>query len=295
MVKTRSMRDAAHPKTPPLPSPPPRQNVVGGHHRTSKFPADFNPPSETTAPLPSPMQRRHDHDRVTKSRRFLISDLTRVRLRHRIQKIYQMATDVVDGFANEYANRHDKPLPQASIDRIMQLYHNRIERRCIEVGLTVEEEEAWNIREAKVDFDALSESGEESEEHDSDDVNIYLGLEDDDEDDDDEDDDDDDKDPDGGEADDRFGDDENARQISKWEDEIKKLRDNLASDIAILKRMTNSPNRKNPYLKFDEWEAWKTNDVSVKIDELDAKILSLRDAMKSPSKSPTRKRGKKSN
>jgi hypothetical protein len=73
------------------------------------------------------------------------------------------------------------------------------------------------------------------------------------------------------------------------------IRDNLASDIAILKRMTNSPNRKNPYLKFDEWEAWKTNDVSVKIDELDAKILSLRDGLKSPSKSPTRKRGKKSN
>jgi hypothetical protein len=58
----------------------------------------------------------------------------------------------------------------------MTLYNNRIECRCIEVGLTVEEEEAWNIREAKVDFDALSESGEESEEHDSDDVNDLLGI-----------------------------------------------------------------------------------------------------------------------
>ncbi len=45
------------------------------------------------------------------------------------------------------------------------------------------EEEVWNICEAKVYFDALSESGEESEEHDSGDVNIYLGFEDDDEDD----------------------------------------------------------------------------------------------------------------
>jgi hypothetical protein len=288
------MRDAAHPKTPPLPSPPPRQNVVEDRHCTAKFPVDFNPPSETTAPLPSPMQRRHDHDRVTKSRRFLISDLTCVRLCHRIQKIYQMATNVVDGFTIEYTNRHDKPLPQASIDKIMLLYyHNRIERRCIEVGLTVEEEEAWNIREAKVDFDALSESGEESEEHDSDNVNIYLGLEDDD--DDDKDDDDDDKDPDGGEADDVFGDNANAHQISKCEDEIKKLCENLATDITILKRMTHSLNRKNPYLKFDEWEAWKTNDVNVKIDELDAKILTLRDGLKSPLKLPTRKRGKKSN
>jgi hypothetical protein len=50
-----------------------------------------------------------------------------------IQKIYQMATDVVDGYAIKYANKHDKPLPQDTIDKIMQLYLNWIERRCIEV------------------------------------------------------------------------------------------------------------------------------------------------------------------
>jgi hypothetical protein len=50
----------------------------------------------------------------------------------------------------------------------MCLYHNRIECRCIEVGLTVDEETECDSDDANVDVDALSESGEESEEHDSD-------------------------------------------------------------------------------------------------------------------------------
>jgi hypothetical protein len=52
----------------------------------------------------------------------------------------------------------------------MCLYHNRIEHRCIEVGLTVDEEREWDSNDANVDVGALSESGEESEEHDSDDI-----------------------------------------------------------------------------------------------------------------------------
>jgi hypothetical protein len=55
----------------------------------------------------------------------------------------------------------------------MHLYHNRIERGYIEVGLTVDEEKEWDSNDAKVDVDTLSESGEESEEHDLDDVCFY--------------------------------------------------------------------------------------------------------------------------
>ncbi len=65
----------------------------------------------------------------------------------------------------------------------MLLYDNRIERRCIEVGLTVKEEKEWDYDDAKVDVDALSESGEESEEHDSDDVCFYSDEDNDDDDD----------------------------------------------------------------------------------------------------------------
>jgi hypothetical protein len=62
----------------------------------------------------------------------------------------------------------------------MRLYHNRIERHCIEVGLTVDKEKKWDSNDAKVDVDALSESGKESEEHDSDDVCFYSDNDDDD-------------------------------------------------------------------------------------------------------------------
>ena len=89
------MLDQNDPDTPTVPSPPKRKAIL-----------PVAPPSassKSTAPLPSPMQRKHDKDHETKSRRF-ISDLTRVRLRRRIQKIYQMATDVIDGYGDEYYN-----------------------------------------------------------------------------------------------------------------------------------------------------------------------------------------------
>jgi hypothetical protein len=57
--------------------------------------------------------------------------------------------------------------------KIIHLYHNRIERSCIEVGLTVEEENEWDSNDAKYDVDALSNSSKESEEHDLDDVSFY--------------------------------------------------------------------------------------------------------------------------
>ena len=55
----------------------------------------------------------------------------------------------------------------------MRLYHNQIERQCIEVGLTVEEEKEWDSNDAKNDVDTLSKSSKESEEHDSDDISFY--------------------------------------------------------------------------------------------------------------------------
>jgi hypothetical protein len=77
-------------------------------------------------------------------------------------------------------NKHGNPLLQENVNKIMRLYHNWIECRCIEVGLTVDEEKEWDSDDAKVDVDALSESGKESEEHDSDDVCFYLDDNDDD-------------------------------------------------------------------------------------------------------------------
>ena len=164
MVTTRRMAAQTAPTSPPLAS---FDTVV--------------PHSAATARLPSPMQREHDKDRDTKSRRIVnISDITRIRLRRRIQKIYEMLEDVIEGYGTFYKNKHGNPLPKETVDKITCLYHNRIERRCIEVGLTVDEEREWDSDDANVDVDALSESGEESEEHDSDDVCFYSEDDDDD-------------------------------------------------------------------------------------------------------------------
>jgi len=43
--------------------------------------------------------------------------------------------------------------------------------------------------------------------------------------------------------------------------------------------MTCSPNRKNPYNRFDKWSAWKKNDVDSKVAELNAKIMTLQETM----------------
>jgi hypothetical protein len=139
------------------------------------YPLDtVDPYSAATVHLPYPMQHQHDKDHETKSRPIVnISDITCIHLRRRIQKIYYMLKDVIEGYGTFYYNKHGNPLPQETVDKIMCLYHNRIERHCIEVGLTVDEEREWDSDDANVDVDALSESGEESEEHDSDDICFY--------------------------------------------------------------------------------------------------------------------------
>lgn len=80
-------------------------------------------------------------------------------------------------------------------------------------------------------------------------------------------------------GDDKFGDDDNTHQIAKWEHEIKSLRTNLASDLVILQRMVHSPNRKNPYNKFDKWLGWKKNEVDQKVAELNVKIHKMKESL----------------
>jgi hypothetical protein len=156
------------------PTTPPSTKRIDSQNSTQSLDTVVPHPA-ATSPLPSQMQRKHDQSCVTKSRRIAnISDLTRIRLRCCIQKICNMLTNVVEGYGTFYYNKHGNPLPQETVPKIMRLYHNRIERRCIEVGLTVEEQKEWDSNDAKYDVDALSDSGKESEEHDLDDVSFYL-------------------------------------------------------------------------------------------------------------------------
>jgi hypothetical protein len=115
--------------TDPVTTPPTKSD--DGRPDFAKLLFPVPPDSAETAPLPSPMQREHNASRAKNSCRILnISDVTRIRLRRRIQKIYDMSTDVVEGYGTFYNNKHGKPLPQETVDKIMHLYHNRIERRC---------------------------------------------------------------------------------------------------------------------------------------------------------------------
>ena len=154
-----------------------------------------------------------------------------------------MSANVIEGYSTFYNDKHGTPLPQETVDKIMLLYHNRIERHCINAGLTMEGEE-----DANFDVDDLSESGKESKEHDLDEVNFYSDV---DENGDDNDNDDDDNNDSIGKKGNGDNDDEgmdNASKVAKWEHEVKALRANLESNfMVILQRMTNSPNWKNPY------------------------------------------------
>ena len=64
--------------------------------------------------------------------------------------------------------------------------------------------------------------------------------------------------------------------IEKLEHEIKTLCANLADNLVILQSMTSSPNHKNPCGKFEEWSAWKQNDVEEKVAVIKAKINDLK-------------------
>jgi hypothetical protein len=94
-------------------------------------------------------------------------------LRRHIAKIKQICTNIVEGYGKFYEQRYGKPLPQDVMNQIQPLYHHRIKCQCAELQLTVEAEEEWNPGNALIDELCLSDSGEESEEHNSDDITFY--------------------------------------------------------------------------------------------------------------------------
>jgi hypothetical protein len=103
----------------------------------------------------------------------IASNILCICLRCRIAKIKQMCTDVVERYGKFYGQRYGKPLPQDVINQIQLLYHHCIKLRCAKLQLTVEAEEEWNPDNAFIDELGLLDSGEESQEHDSDDITFY--------------------------------------------------------------------------------------------------------------------------
>ena len=103
------------------------------------------------------------------------SDYDRLKLRRHIEKIRKLCCDVLEGYSSHCQEMYGHPVRQHNLDKIRLLYEQRIERRCAEYNLTILEEKQWEEPpNLKIGDDV--DSGEESEEHDSDVVNIYTSM-----------------------------------------------------------------------------------------------------------------------
>jgi hypothetical protein len=151
---------------------------------TSNTPSTDAKGELTIATPPLPLQQgqqstastdaaKREANKCHEKSRHITSNILHICLRRRIVKIKQMCTNMVEGYGKFYEQRYGKPLPQDVIIQIQLLYRHRIKCRCVELQLTIEAEEEWNLDNAFIDKLGLSDSGEELEEHDSDDVTFY--------------------------------------------------------------------------------------------------------------------------
>ena len=93
-------------------------------------------------------------------------------LRRHIGKIKELKGDMIKRYGEYYEWDKGVPLPENVRTKIELRFEHRIKRRCDEMQLTMEEEEKWKSEDSHVMESGLSSSGEEEEEHDSDDVSL---------------------------------------------------------------------------------------------------------------------------
>ena len=141
------------------PNTPPRERKEEGELNT--------PSTDTTKQLPLPRRRQ-----LAKLEWKYKNDLRRMHLRRRIGKIKEVKGDMIKRYGEYYERDKGVPLPERVKKRIELLFEHRIKCRCEEMQLTMEEEEKWKSEDSHVMESGLSSSGEEEEEHDSDDVNF---------------------------------------------------------------------------------------------------------------------------
>ena len=127
------------------------------------------PPTDSTKQPSIPRQREECKERFRYHRR-IENQILRLRLRRRIEKIWQLSADVVEGYGKYYQRKYKRPLPNDAIVKIETLFLHRVERRCSELGLSVTEEKQWTPDADLLEEIYLTDSGEESEEHNSDNV-----------------------------------------------------------------------------------------------------------------------------
>jgi hypothetical protein len=79
----------------------------------------------------------------------------------RIGKIKELQTDMIERYGKYYEHEKGVPLPEKVKTKVELLFQHRIECRCAEMHLTMEEEEKWKSKDSKVmKSDLSSSSGE---------------------------------------------------------------------------------------------------------------------------------------
>jgi hypothetical protein len=81
---------------------------------------------------------------------------------------------MIEGYRKYYEHEKGEPLPEKGKTKIELLFQHCIECRCMEMHLTMEEEEKWNSKDSKVMESELSSSSEEEEECYSNNVNFHT-------------------------------------------------------------------------------------------------------------------------
>jgi hypothetical protein len=81
---------------------------------------------------------------------------------------------VTRGYSKHYEEINSCPLPKHCLNKIKLLFDKRIKCRYAKLNLIKEEEEQWESSNINSDNDELSNIDNESEEHGSDEFNIYT-------------------------------------------------------------------------------------------------------------------------
>jgi hypothetical protein len=93
---------------------------------------------------------------------------------HHVIKIKKLCSKVIKGNSKHYKEINSHPLPEQCLNEIKLLFDQRLECRCAKYTLTKEVEEQWEPSNKTVDDDELSNTDEESKEHDLDEISIYT-------------------------------------------------------------------------------------------------------------------------
>jgi hypothetical protein len=95
-------------------------------------------------------------------------------LRRHVIKIKNLCLEVTKGYSKHYKEINSCPPPEHCLNKIKLLFDQRLECRCAKYNLTKEEEEQWEPSDINSDYNKVSNTNNESKEHDSDEFNIYT-------------------------------------------------------------------------------------------------------------------------